>query len=140
MTSAENAGPVVAYGDYTLRAQVTQGLNLASDLKAEVADRLAGTKGPIAVTLASMNIDRVSDIYVASLALESGAIVILYGNQAQGRLTGEMLALVPARDGAGRIAWICGHHRPEAGLDLGNPEPAAFTTLPARYLPSACRP
>jgi uncharacterized RDD family membrane protein YckC/Tfp pilus assembly major pilin PilA len=130
---------IPAYADYTIRAQVTQGLNLAAGVKAEVADRLAGTQGPIAATLAGIRIDPVSDTYVASLALESGAIVILYGNQARPGLKGETLALTPARDGAGQLVWICGRHRPEPGLDLGNPDPASLTSLAPKYMPSACR-
>jgi uncharacterized RDD family membrane protein YckC len=131
---------IPAYKTYTVRAQVVEGVQLASDLKAKVAEKLAGSDRPIAEDLATLKVAPVSDNFVSSLTLESGAIIIRFGNQADRQLLGQSLALTPTRDGEGRIGWICGLHPPQEGLELGHPDPGRLTTVQMKQLPMDCRP
>lgn len=131
---------IPAYADYTLRAQVSEGLTLAQEPRRQVADALAASPDPVAYVMATMQMESLSGTYVASVGLEAGAIVIEYGNQAHQNLAGQTFALVPGRNEAGKIIWICGHQKAPAGVDLGNPDPGGLTSLPPKYLPGSCRP
>src|SRR5512139_2671771 len=70
---------IPAYQDYTVRSQVTEGLNLASDMKAAVAESfaLSGTwpanNNVVGVTSTK------SGKYVGSVAINQGSIVITFG-------------------------------------------------------------
>jgi type IV pilus assembly protein PilA len=76
---------------------------------------------------------------VSSVAIESGAIQVTFGNQANGALRGKVLSFRPGVVEASPIvpiAWICGHASPPVpmtarGLDK--------TDVPDRYLPLNCR-
>ncbi len=74
---------IPAYQDYTVRAQVTEGLNLAGDLKAAVAEDFANT-GAWAPTEQTLGIVEGAKTgkYVADVDVGTGTITITYGLQA----------------------------------------------------------
>jgi len=73
---------IPAYQDYTVRAQVTEGLTLAGDLKAAVAESFANT-GEWPAANANVGVDAVkSGKYVTAVDIADGTINITYGNQA----------------------------------------------------------
>src|SRR5688500_14087025 len=76
---------IPAYQDYTVRSQVTEGLNLASAVKAGVAESFANTgTWPTGLTTAGGdNATPPSGKYVTSVTVGAGgAITITYGDQA----------------------------------------------------------
>ena len=121
---------IPAYQDYTIRAQVTEGLNLASDLKAAIgelyADRGTGTdinSGDHGIPAA----DAKSGKYVAEIDVEQGTISIEFGNQANQKLqeAGQnTLTLQPGVNTNGDIIWYCG---------------GDGTNVLEKYLPASCR-
>jgi type IV pilus assembly protein PilA len=134
---------IPAYQDYTIRAQVTEGLNLASDLKAGVGEVFAQTgtfTGITNVTLlgsGAATTDK-SGKYVQSIDVTDGVITIAYGKQANSAITGATLALAPASNVNGDVVWICGKHALPSGV-TGGSGAATGTTLLGKYMPANCR-
>jgi type IV pilus assembly protein PilA len=151
---------IPAYQDYTIRAQVSEGMNLAAAAKAAVAESFLnrGT-APADRTEAGMSATDTdtSGKYVQSVGVTNGVILITYGNEANAQLatTPETLELVPYETPDGSVVWRCGAAPVPAGaggaalnlLGTGTGQVAAYNggTLATnanlnRYLPSACRP
>jgi type IV pilus assembly protein PilA len=121
---------IPAYQDYTIRAQVTEGLNLASDLKAVIgelyADRGSGAgldSGAYGIPASTAK----SGKYVSQIAVDEGTITITFGNDANAKLkqSGQnTLTLQPATNTNGDVVWYCG---------------GQGTNVLEKYLPASCR-
>ncbi|PLX57875.1 MAG: prepilin-type cleavage/methylation domain-containing protein, partial [Chromatiales bacterium] len=91
---------IPAYQDYTIRSQVSEGLNLAGAVKAAVAERYSQT-GVWPTTLTELGIVDAGGAetpptgkYVTSVDMVGpGTIQITYGNQANAAIAAETLAL-----------------------------------------------
>jgi type IV pilus assembly protein PilA len=133
---------IPAYQDYTIRAQVTEGLNLAGDLKAAVAENFAAT-GAWPATNAAVGITAVkSGKYVAGVVISTGTINITYGLQANSNLTATpVLSLRPMTSANGDVIWVCGRAAVPAGAidPTSGAASADATTVVAKYLPKTCR-
>jgi type IV pilus assembly protein PilA len=105
---------IPAYQDYTIRAQVSEGMNLAAAAKAAVAEfYLNRGDAPINRQEAGMSptITDTSGKYVESVAVTNGVITITYGAEANTVLSagaGQTLALTPYQTPDGSVAWRCG--------------------------------
>ena len=130
---------IPAYQDYTIRSQVTEGLNLASDLKAGIGEFYAqnGT-WPTLANLGISGAGSKSGKYVSQIDVGGvGAINITYGLQANAANLGtKILTLRPAPNGNGDLVWICGNKAIPAGATT---TAANDTTVDNKYLPAACR-
>jgi type IV pilus assembly protein PilA len=136
---------IPAYQDYTVRAQVTEGLNIAGAAKAAVSESYA-TNGtwPGNNTTAGLDatVTNISGKYVASVTVTNGTIAILYGNNVNGAINGQILGLQPGISPNGDVVWRCGE-APSPTV-FGQPanasvDSATTTTLLGKYLPSSCR-
>jgi type IV pilus assembly protein PilA len=140
-----------AYQDYTIRTQVTEGLNLASEIKVAAGDfwsargraptnSVAGSIG-IAATAASISGNYVTQISVARTPTGNTdaafAIDITYGNRANNKIHNHILSLRATSNPAGGLVWICGRASAPAGVSA--PVIADATTLPDKYMPTDCR-
>jgi len=130
---------IPAYQDYTIRSQVTEGLNLASGVKAAVAEYFA-TKGVMPANLRALEFDRTPrGHYVASVTVKNGVVVIRYGGRANLLLADRQLTLHPTVSPQKAIIWNCGYtHVPAPDPAKGAAAPPTTDVLP-KYLPSACR-
>ena len=152
---------IPAYQDYTIRAQVTEGLNLAGALKAAVAERYAQT-GAWPETLTDLGIVDAANAetppfgkYVLTVdmgqAADPGTIVITYadatGNrQANAAINNAVLALQPFLSTNQDVVWRCGDApdpvdavaTDSAGTASG--DSTALTDVLPKYLPASCRP
>jgi type IV pilus assembly protein PilA len=142
---------IPAYQDYTIRAQVTEGLNLAGSVKAAVAESFANTgTWPDDLVAAGMTAadgttaTPPSGKYVKQITLDNGTIVIEYGNQANANITGAttgILTIQPRVSANDDVVWLCGYN--EGPTDLTDPagdtSTAGATTVQPKYLPQACR-
>jgi len=99
---------IPAYQNYTIRAQVTEGLNLADGWKTAVAEYYAnnGTMPSIS-NLTGSTVASVGK-YVSSVSVTSGAIIATYGIQANKQISGKALALNPYLNANNDIVWVCG--------------------------------
>ncbi len=120
---------IPAYQDYTIRAQVSEGLSLSSGAKAAVAEfyqdsGLWPANNLEAGLEASGNIfGKYTDQVVVTGTATNGVITVRYGNDANILVSGQTLQLM-STDNVGAIEWGC-----SAG---------AATMLP-KWLPAACR-
>ena len=127
---------IPAYQDYTIRAQITEGLNTATSIKAGVAEYWSENQAwPEHADILD---DTPSGKYVSSIEVQGGSIVITYGANANPRISGQRLALMPAVTPQGDVVWICGNAVVPEGVEpAGGPQGAE---MPEKYLPRTCRP
>jgi len=130
---------VPAYQDYTIRSQVTEGMNLAAEAKAAVADFWA-TRGRLPGSNSSAGLadpNQYKSNYVQSITVSNdGHIDVVFGNRVNAQISGKILSLRAGTNNAGQIVWICGN----ANLPDGVTSNAANNTnLDSKYLPVACR-
>ena len=134
---------IPAYQDYTIRAQVTEGLNLAGAVKAGVGESYANS-GTWPATLTEAGGDPAappSGKYVTGIVVSTGTITITYGGSANAAIDGLKLSLRPMVSANDDIIWICGKAATPAGAtDPGSgPSDADATDLLPKYLPASCR-
>jgi type IV pilus assembly protein PilA len=127
-----------AYQNYTMRAQVTEGLSLADGWKAAIGEYYASygtwpSQGDLSGTTQSVG------KYVSSITVNSGMIQITYGgSQANQNLTG-MLTMVPYTSNNDDILWQCGlAPAPTGTIAVGAVPADTGTTLTVQQLPAAC--
>jgi type IV pilus assembly protein PilA len=130
---------IPAYQDYTLRARVTEGLNLAGAVKASVAEAFA-TSGKWPRDLRALRYDAAPrGKYVTFVAVNHGTVVIRYSQSAGSPLARQQVTLRPTVDAQGNILWSCGYSGDQGSdPDSGAASPHA-TSLAPKYLPSTCR-
>ena len=144
---------IPAYQDYTIRSQVTEGLNLAGAAKAAVAESFSNTGAAPADREAAGMTKAATDTagkYVTQVAVTNGTILVTYGDQANALIKAQTLGLTPYETPDLSVAWRCGG----AAVPAGAPNPlgtsgkvlvAAYDggTLAGptlqKYLPRACR-
>lgn len=134
---------IPAYQNYTVRAQITEGISLASGIKAGMVETYA-TRGAWPETLAQAGEDVTpSGRYVDAVDVQDGVIVITYGVSASQEIAGEetnTLALVPGIGAGGDVLWRCGYAPAPGGETVTwQGDSAELTTVPNRFLPDACR-
>jgi type IV pilus assembly protein PilA len=143
---------IPAYQNYTIRAQVTEGLSLADGWKTSISEYYAqqGAFPTCSTTLAAGAAGCVSvsgastGKYVSAVAITAtapgGQISITYaGPQASAKLSAagtNVLTLSPGLDANQDVIWICGTAPVPATVTTA-PAPTA-TTVIASYLPTAC--
>ena len=143
---------IPAYQDYTIRAQVSEGLSLASDIKAGVAEYMAQTGDwPMSLVEAGLGASAVmgdkSGRYVQSLDVSNGTIEIVYGKDVNSKIVGEILSVQPLVNENGDVVWQCGSsiqptgtYVNSGGIDGGGTDSdAGTTTLSDKYMPASCR-
>lgn len=134
---------IPAYQDYTIRSQVTEGLNLSSSVKVAVAENYA-TRGTLprdrrAAGLSATATDSAGK-YVEGIEVSGGVITVTYGKEANPRIRGKSLTFTPFANAAGDIGWSCGYASvPERARSLAPVAAGAGTTIERKYLPAACR-
>jgi type IV pilus assembly protein PilA len=137
---------IPAYQDYTIRAQVTEGLNLAAAVKAGVAESYANT-GSWPLDMTSLGGDLAkppSGKYVTSLKVTVGTITIAYGGQGNTNIAGKVLALQPKVSTNGDVIWLCGLNTgttisPAPTDPASGASTAVATTVLPKYMPQNCR-
>jgi type IV pilus assembly protein PilA len=139
---------IPAYQNYTIRAQVAEGLTLASAAKAPIVTSfLNDGEAPAnrAEAGLSANATDSSGRYVTSVAVTNGVLVVTFGNAANALIGGRTLTITPYETRDTSVAWRCGSASAPAGLrELGtsaggNAAVYIAPTVPDQYLPTTCR-
>ena len=129
---------IPAYQNYTIRAQVTEGLTLADGWKTAIAEYYAnaGTMPSIGnLTGTTNSIGK----YESSITVTSGSIIITYGNAANAKLIANgRLGLVPYTNANNDVLWQCGNNPIPSGAGASSAGSAVTTNVPAQYLPTSC--
>jgi uncharacterized RDD family membrane protein YckC len=131
---------IPAYQDYTIRAQISQGMAAAMPIEEQVAQAIGNGVDLRSATTQSLGINSAaSGRYVQGVGLDFGAIVITFGGAANPLIQGHKLVLHPVKISADSIAWACGYREIEGTrLDAANLETAS-TDIPEKFLPQFCR-
>jgi type IV pilus assembly protein PilA len=133
---------IPAYQDYTIRAQVSEGMNLAGAAKAAVAETyLNRGTAPVDRAAAGMTagVTDTQGKYVSQIAIDNGMIVITYGIEAHTNIAGQTLTLEPFLSEDESVVWRCGLATTGSSLSEMSSASSGTTTVESRYLPSACR-
>ena len=112
---------IPAYQDYTVRAQVTEGISLAASAKTSVSEVFQST-GTFPITNSAAGIAAASNIsgsFVSAVAVGTGGQITVTFSAAA--INGQTLTLTPTGT-QGRVTWVC----------------AAGTLLP-QFTPASCR-
>jgi len=117
---------IPAYQDYTIRAQVSEGLNLTGACKAAVTEFYQDS-GAFPTTNATAGLEAAANItgkYTTSVTVGAGgACAALYGGpDVNANIGGASLTMTPT-DNLGSVSWDC----------------AGDATLVDKWLPAACR-
>jgi type IV pilus assembly protein PilA len=133
---------IPAYQDYTIRAQVSEGLNLAAAAKAAISESYLNTGvAPADRPTAGMS-NAPGDTqgkYVSALQVANGQIQVTYGNDANATIQGMVLTISPYLSTDNSVTWVCGLSTPPAALVGPMGAAVGGTTVPPQYLPSSCR-
>ncbi len=115
---------IPAYQDYTIRAQVSEGINLASGAKAAISEYFMD-KGAMPLNNAEAGLEAAANItgnYASNVNVAAGVVTVTYnGPDVNAQIAGQTLTLTPNAN-AGSVDWTC-----QRG------------TLAAKHVPSACR-
>ena len=115
---------IPAYQRYTIRAQISEGLNLAGPLRNAIAT-FYNENGTFPADNAEAALETAGSYagnYVQSMSINNGVIEILYGNDANTQINGQTVNLT-AIPNNGSVGWDCA----SGGFILDE------------YLPSSCR-
>jgi type IV pilus assembly protein PilA len=134
---------IPAYQDYTIRAQVTEGLNLAGAAKAAVSETFS-SNGSFPATNDEAGLgSQIKGKYVSSVHVgTNGVITITFGNQANAKqLSGKTLVLTPGVSKNGDVAWQCGSKNMATASGISAPGgwSADGGTLEPKFRPAECR-
>ena len=112
-----------AYQDYIARSQVSEGVNLASGLKIQVADIFADTQDLSVIASGSDGLPAKGTVkgkYTDEVDVAAGVITAKVGGDAGKAVKGSTVVLTP-KDEGGSLSWACS------------------SALAPKYLPAACR-
>jgi len=113
---------IPAYQDYTKRAHVSEGLNLAGGLKASVAEYFA-SEGTWPTDETSVGVTAtITGNAVSAVTVASSLITIEYNGKVD---SANKFLDLKGSAGGGSVTWTC--------------QPAAANPVDAKYLPSNCR-
>lgn len=121
---------IPAYQNYSIRAQVAEGLNLSASAKTAVTEHFQNT-GDLATTNAEAGLKAATDIqgkYVNRIGVGGdgsgvdGEIEVTFGNDVHDAIDGETLMLTPDTTNLGSVVWSC-----------------TSPTIQNKHLPAACR-
>ena len=132
---------IPSYQTYMTRAQVTEALVIADELKTSIKD-FYNYKGEFPRTNSQAGIPDAKKLignYVTSIELADGAFHITMGNKVNKNLKNKILTLRPVvvvGSPASPFSWLCGNSKAVQGMKaVGDNR----TDIERGYLPSACR-
>jgi type IV pilus assembly protein PilA len=144
---------IPAYTDYTVRAKVTEGLNLASSAKTTVSEGFEtnGVTGVNAAATAWNAGSSVDSKYVQSVTITTNGVITVTFNGVVAQISGQKLLLSPFVDvggsktalgaagtNSGNIDWACTSASNSTANSQGMGAAGTGTIL-ARYVPTQCK-
>jgi len=127
---------IPAYQNYTIRAQVTEGLTLADSWKTAIAEYYANTGNwPTQTNLTGTQVS-IGKYETGVTVTTGGTVLITYGNQANKVINTLTLSLVPYTNANNDVLWRCGTATAPSGTVASGA--AVATTVSPQYLPTSC--
>ena len=133
---------IPAYQNYTIRAQVTEGLTLADGWKTAIAEYYANTGNwPAQTNLTGTNVT-VGKYESGVTVLAGGQVQITYGGpQVNTKISGQILLITPYVNTNNDVLWQCGTAAPPSAGTIASGAATPTTsnsTLSPQYLPTSC--
>jgi type IV pilus assembly protein PilA len=132
---------IPAYQNYTIRAQVTEGLTLADGWKTAIAEYYANTGNWPTVANLTGTSNSVGK-YESTVTVNAGGVIqITYGGTAVNKnISGAILALVPWTNANKDVLWQCGNAATpgSASTMATGATNTTSASMSAQYLPTAC--
>ena len=116
---------VPMYLDYTVRSQISEGLNLSGGAKAAVTE-FYQDRGVFPTNNAEAGLEAAANIqgkYVGSVTVVDEVITVQYDNDVNVQILGETITLTADTSSAGSVKWVC----------------ASGGVIQDKHLPVACR-
>jgi type IV pilus assembly protein PilA len=132
---------IPAYQDYTIRAQVSEGMTLAAAAKAAIAESYANDGNAPANRYEAGMSNNSTDTegkYVDAVEVNAAAIEITYGNDAHSNVSGNVVTLVPYLSTDASVSWVCGNATAASGTSAMGGS-GVGTNVESRYMPASCR-
>ncbi len=144
---------ISAYQNYTIRAQVTEGMIFAGTAKTQITDAfLTSGEAPANRLEAGLtaNATDTAGNYVLSMEVVDGRMDVTFGNQAHALIANTVMRLTPYETGEGSVVWRCGAGpaptdsggsalSPMGTSGGGNAASYAASTIDDLYMPQNCR-
>ncbi len=113
------------YLDYTIRAQIAEGLSVSSGAKTALSEFYMNSGVfPANNTQAGLEASgNITGKYVVSVSVAGAIITIQYGNDANAQISGQTITLTADNAAAGSVNWVC----------------ASGGVIPDKNLPISCR-
>ena len=128
---------IPAYQNYTIRAQVTEGLTLADGWKTAISEYYANTGNwPTQANLTG-TCNSVGKYESSVTVIAGGVVQITYGGQANKKINGCLLNLTPYTNANADILWQCGLSIAPSGT-IASGASSTGTTVSPQYLPTSC--
>jgi type IV pilus assembly protein PilA len=129
---------IPAYQNYTIRAQVTEGLNLADGWKTAIAEYYAQTGNwPAQANLTGTAAS--TGKYVSSVTVTAGGVIdITYGLQANQKINNQHLDILPYTNANNDVVWLCGNAASPGGSLSASTGASNTTNISAQFLPQSC--
>jgi type IV pilus assembly protein PilA len=130
---------IPAYQNYTIRAQVTEGLTLGDGWKTAIAEYYANTGNwPIQTNLTGTCVS--SGKYESAVTVTTGGVIqITYGGtQVNSKISGCNLAIAPYTNANNDILWRCGTAAAPPAGSATSSGGTGSTTVSPQYLPTSC--
>ena len=135
---------ISAYQTYTIRAQISEGLNMAAGAKVPITDAYTNDGVAPADRAAAGMTPTPTDTrgsYVSQVAITNGRVDITFGGPlAHADIVGQTVSLTPYETSGNTIVWRCGAAGvPAGGSLLNGGANHQAPTVATRYLPTTCR-
>jgi type IV pilus assembly protein PilA len=129
---------IPAYQNYTIRAQVTEGLTLSDGWKTAIAEYYANTGNwPAQGNLTGTTVS-VGKYENGVTVLTGGVIQITYGGAANSKISGCLLSLLPYTNTNNDVLWRCGNALAPQSASPSVAFSSSNTTVSPQYLPTSC--
>lgn len=139
-----SAVAVPAYQDYTVRAQISEGIVLAEGAKPMITEYHA-THGEYPTSNADVGYSGATGTYVSSVSIQQdGNVVATMGNEASSTLQGKRIILTPTVNGGTEIILSNASSILDKLLGIGSAYAAdhtgwkCYSDVEAKYLPKTC--
>ena len=130
-----------AYQDYTVRAKVSEMLLAANGCKTAVSEAISAASDANVSTTLPKACESQTSKFVSAIAVDANGVITVTGNhdtlRAGTSASANAIALTPLQSGETAINGSTDGGKPVSGWRCG---PAASNPLPAKYLPSSCKP
>jgi type IV pilus assembly protein PilA len=136
---------IPAYQDYTIRAKVTEGLNIADSAKTAIAEAYQSNDMPgVTAVAATWTAAFTPTKYVATAVVAATGVITIGYSAIIPQISGKTITLTPsiaknalAANQNGNMDWACASTANATANGRGLPNNPG--TVPARYVPTECK-